>query len=139
MPERITTASRLNFSDSSFLPLLAQVRRAKHADSLDLAAVEQFPGDQQGFDGLADAHVVGDENAYRVQPKRHEHRYELVNAGPDGYAAERAERRGPFAERQARGLPEQMGAGGIGEIVGGRQRKCRRTQPFLGQFKMGAG
>ena len=70
------------------LPLLTQIRRAQHADSLDFAAVEQFPCDQQGFDGLAHPYVIGHQNAHRVETKRHQQGNKLVNARPDGYAAE---------------------------------------------------
>ena len=41
--------------------LLDQVRRAEHGKALDLAAIEQLAGDQQRFDGLADANVISDQ------------------------------------------------------------------------------
>jgi hypothetical protein len=46
------------------LPLLAQVGRAQHGHALDLAAVEQFACDQSALDGLADADVVGNQQAH---------------------------------------------------------------------------
>ena len=49
------------------LPLLGEVRRAEHGEPLDLAAVEQLAGDQQRLDRLADADVVGDQEADRVE------------------------------------------------------------------------
>jgi len=43
-------------------------------------------------------HVVGDEEPHRVQPQRHEQRDKLVDAGPDGDAPKRTERRSSFSQ-----------------------------------------
>ena len=89
-------------------PLVDQVRRAEHGEAVDLAAVEQLAGDERGLDGLADADVVGDEQAHRVQLERHQQRHELVGARLDGDLAEAAER----ARRRdgARGAARRAGA-----------------------------
>ena len=42
-------------------PLLDKVRRAQHGEALDFAPVEKFSYDQPGFDGLAEADLVGEE------------------------------------------------------------------------------
>mgnify|MGYP002138740365 CR=1 FL=1 len=42
------------------LPLLNQVRRAKHGEASDLATVHQLTGDQPGFDGFAEADFIGE-------------------------------------------------------------------------------
>ena len=52
-------------------PLLDEMRRAKYGHALDLAAVEQLTGNQRGLDGLADADIVGDQQAHRIQAQRH--------------------------------------------------------------------
>ena len=70
------------------LPLLGEVRRAEHGQASRLAAVEQLAGDQAGFDGLADADVVGDQEPNRVELQRHQQRDELVGAGLDGELGE---------------------------------------------------
>ena len=92
---------QVEFLGQFLLPLLAQIGRAQDAEPLDLAPVEQFAGDQQSFDGLAHAHIIGDEQADRVQAQRHQQGHELVDARPNRNPAKRTERRGPLAQRQA--------------------------------------
>ena len=79
------------------LPLLAQVGRAYDCEPLDLSAIEEFPGDQPGLDGLADADIVGDEQPHRVELQRHEQRHELIGARFDIEVAEAPERPGAGA------------------------------------------
>ena len=50
------------------LPLLRQVRWTQNGQPLNLAPIEEFPGDQAGLDGLSDADVIGDEQADRIEP-----------------------------------------------------------------------
>ena len=106
------------------LPLLGQVRRAEDHEPVGLAAVQQLAGDEAGLDGLADADVVGDQQAHRVQLEGHQQRDELVGARLDGDAAEGAEGAGAAAEAQADGLAQQAGAaevtrlGRVGQIEG---------------------
>jgi hypothetical protein len=87
------------------LPLFAKVGRAENAERLDLPAIEHFTGDEQSFDGFADADIVGDEHPNGIQAQGHEQRHELVRARADGHAAEGAERRGAFTEGEAGRLP----------------------------------
>ena len=77
------------------------MRRADHGKARDLAAVEQLADDQAGLDGLADADVVGDEQADRFLPERHQQRNQLVGARLEGEIAEGAERSGTGAELEA--------------------------------------
>ncbi len=49
------------------LPLLSQVRRAQYRHPPNFATVQKLAGDDRSLDGLADANVVGDQKAYRVQ------------------------------------------------------------------------
>ena len=70
------------------LPLLAQVRRAQHAEAPDVAAVVQLAGNEQRLDGFAHPDVVRDQQAHRVQAERHQQRDELVQARANRDAAE---------------------------------------------------
>ena len=98
------------------LPLLGQVRRAQDGDAADLAAVEQLAGDEARLDGLADADVVGDEHAHRVELQRHHQRYELVGPGLDGDAPEAAEGAGGGTGGEARGVAQQPTGGEVAEV-----------------------
>ena len=115
------------------LPLLGQVRRAEHGHPSDLAAVEQFAGDDGRFDGLADADIVGDQQAHGVELERHHQRHELVGPRLDGDAAEAAERAGGGAGGQARRVAQELARGEVAEVVargqpegGGLDRLHRR-------------
>ena len=73
--DRTSSASMWNFSASSPLPLLGQGRGTEHRQAVDLAAVEQLAGDETGFDGFADPHVIGDQHAHRIELQRHHQRH----------------------------------------------------------------
>ena len=70
------------------LPLLNQVRRAQHGQAGDLTSVHQLPRNQPGFDGLADANVIGNEQPNGGQAQGHQQGYELVATGLHGDVAE---------------------------------------------------
>jgi hypothetical protein len=84
------------------LPLLRQVRWAQHGQAADLAAVQQLARDDARFDSLADADVIGDQQAHGVELERHHQRHELVGARLNGNAPEAAERPGGGARGEAR-------------------------------------
>ena len=115
------------------LPLVAEIGWTQDAEPLDLAAIEQLARDEQRLDGLADAHVVGDQEADWVQAQRHQERDKLVNPRPDGDAAERPERRRAITKGQASCLPQKMRACGISQVVGRWQRELGRPDAFFGQ------
>jgi hypothetical protein len=124
------------------LPLVAEVRRAEDAGAGDLSAVEQFAGDEQRFDGLADADVVGDEHAHGVEPQRHQQRDELVRARADTDPSERAERAGGIAERKPGGVKEQRRGGRVagGLWIGQRElRAFHAVEPEVGEAPVDAG
>ena len=81
--------------------LLGEMRRAKNRDAPDLGTVEELAGDEQRLDGLADADVVGDEEADRVLAEGEEQRKQLVGPRLDGDPAE-GQRNGPDTERRPR-------------------------------------
>ena len=54
------------------LPLFRELWWAEDCQARYLAPVDQFARNQTGFDGLADAHVIGDQQAHRIKLERHE-------------------------------------------------------------------
>ena len=98
------------------LPLLGQVRRTQHRDTADLAAVEQLAGDEARLDGLADADVVGDEHAHRVELERHHQRYELVGPRLHRDAAEAAEGTGGGPGGEPGRVAQQPAGGEVAEV-----------------------
>ena len=61
-------------------PLLHQVGRAEHRSAIDLATVIELTQDKAGLNGLADADVVGDQQADDIQFERHQERDELIRS-----------------------------------------------------------
>ena len=125
------------------LPLLCQVRGAEDGEAGGVALVEELPGDQPGLQGLADADVVGDEQADRVEAERHEQGDELVGPGLDGDAGEGAERARPGAEPETERVAQE-GAGAVvahevrvGESEAGRRHRFKR-RPDPGDLVVGA-
>ncbi len=109
------------------VPLLGEVRRAEDGGGADLAAVEELAQDERRLNGLADADVVGDEEADGIEPQGHQEGYELVGPGLDSDGSEGAEGSGGGAEAEAYGVAQEptravvaeLGVGiGEGEGVG---------------------
>ena len=107
------------------LPLFGQVRRAQHRDAADLGAVEQLAGDEARLDGLADADVVGDEHAHRVELERHHQRHELVGPGLDRDAPEAAKGAGGGAGGEAGGVAQQPAGGEVAEVLAAGEAEGR--------------
>ena len=89
------------------LPLVTQMRWAQNADTPHLTPVEQFAGDQGGFDRLTDPNVVADHEPHRFLPQCHEHGNGLVGTGAHGHTPETAERTRATAETEPRRVPQQ--------------------------------
>jgi hypothetical protein len=100
------------------------VGRAEHAGPADDATVEQLARDHAGLDGLADAHVVGDQQPHRLEAQGHDQRYELVRPGSDRDVPKGAERRRARAQAQSCGIEQKARCCGIGDRawVGARER-----------------
>ena len=92
---------------------------------LDVAAVEQLAGDQESFDGLAHADVVGNQQAHRIELERHQQRHELVGARLDRDLPEAAEWSGAAPQRQQQRVAQQQGRIVPAELVHARQREPR--------------
>ena len=69
------------------LPLQQHGRRAGHHDLPDLFPQQQLAGNQPGFDGLAEAHIITDEQIDTRQQQRFTQRLQLIrlqaNPGPE--------------------------------------------------------
>ena len=114
----------VEFLGQLLLPLLGKMRRAEHGQAPDLAAVEQFAGDDRRLDGLADADVVGDQEAHRVELERHHQRHELVGPRLDGDAPEAAEGTGGGTGGQSRRLAQEPARSEVAEVVARGQSEC---------------
>ena len=123
MPPQHEFGADMEFFRQFALPLLGQMRRTQNRHAADLAAVEQFARNHGGFDGLADAYVVGDEQADGIEPERHHQRNELIGPGFDRDAAEAAKRPGGGSRREARRLPQQRPGRKVSDVVSGGRRK----------------
>ena len=102
-------------------PLVHEMRRAEDGGALDVAAVEQLAGDEQGLDGLPDPDVVGDEEAHRIELQRHEQRHELVGARLDRDPSDAPEGSGAPPQREQQRVAQQEGRVVSAELVRARQ------------------
>ena len=93
---RFYAALRADF----LLPLVAQMREAKHGEATNDAAFELFTDNQQRLNRFSNAHVVGHQQANRLVPQRHDKRDHLVGARAKGKFCETAERASAVAERE---------------------------------------
>ena len=93
------------------------MRRAKDGQASRLAAVEQFLRHQARFDGLADAHVVGDQQPYGVELQGHQQRHKLVGPRFAGDLGEAAKRAGTGTETEANGIAKQTAGLIVAELV----------------------
>ena len=123
-------------------PLIDEVRRAEDGDALDLAAIQEFAGDQAALDRLADANVVGDQKPHGVELHRHHQRDELVGLGLEDDAAGAAKRPGAAAERQAERVAHELRLVLRADAAPVRRRKGRRHDRFefdVGKQSLGVG
>ena len=88
-------------------PLVHEMGRAEDDGAIDVPAVEEFAGDEQGLDRLSYADVVRDEEAHRVELERHEQRHELVRAGFDRDLANAPEGAGAPSQREQQRVAKQ--------------------------------
>ena len=86
------------FGAEFLLPLVAEMRQADHDEARYSGALHHFTQDQKGLHGLADADVVGDQQADGVLSQGHHQRYDLVGTGAEGELGQGPERPGPVAE-----------------------------------------
>ena len=68
------------------LPLIAEMGRREHGETLRYASIKQFARDHPGLDGLADANVVRDQKPHWIKPESHDQRHELVRPRGDRQA-----------------------------------------------------
>ena len=111
----------VEFGADLFLPLFAEVGEADDGEAFDLPAFQEFADDEQGFDGLANADVIGDKQPHGLLPQRHDERHHLVSARPERELGEGAERAGAVAEGEPRGIVQQAGGADVAEVCAGRR------------------
>ena len=93
-----------------FRPLFHQVWGAEHGKGIHLAAIHEFAQDEAGLDGLADADIIGDEQAQAGLSQGHEQRYQLVGARLEGDLGGGAEGTSAAAQGETQGIGQQQGA-----------------------------
>jgi hypothetical protein len=91
--------------------LFDKVRRTKNRKRVELASVHKFAQNQPGLDGLADANIVGDEQAGDGKTQCHQQRHQLVDPGIKTDLGGRAERSGTAAQGEAQGPRQQCSIG----------------------------
>jgi hypothetical protein len=114
------------------LPLFGEVSGAQDGKPADFAPVEQFAGDEGDLDGLADAHVIGDEQPDGIKAKSHDEGDELVGAGLDSDAGEAAEGASGGAGGEAGGFAEEAARAEVAHRLARGERKGRRLHRFDG-------
>jgi hypothetical protein len=119
------------------LPLRRELRRTEYGDPLDFAAIKQFARDQTGFNRLADADIIGDEDAHRVELEADQQRNELVRAGLHVNTRERSERTGARPEAQFDGVTQQPARAMVTRLARIGQRELRRFDLLQRQIDTG--
>jgi hypothetical protein len=89
------------------------VRRTEHREALHLPAIEQLASYQTSLHRLADADVVGDQQAHWIELERHEEWDQLVRPRLDSYVPERPERSSTVAEAK----PDRLAKKPTGAVV----------------------
>ena len=98
--------------------------RTEDRQAGDLATVDQFANDERRLDGLADADVVGNQQAHDFLLECHQQRHELVGARLDGDVAEAAKRAGASAQLELQRVAQQLPGGVVGSLGDGRPGDC---------------
>ncbi len=80
-------------------PLFNEVRWTEDREAIGLAAINQLAEDQAGFNGLADADVVGDQQPHHVEAERHQQWHQLIGAWLETQPCGRAEGPGATPKR----------------------------------------
>ena len=107
-------------------PLLDEMRRAEHREPIRLAAIDQLAQDEATFYGLADADIVGNEQAHRGEAKRHKKRHQLIGTRLKTQTGRRPERTRAAPQGEAQGLRKKARAFLGRNLVGlGRREPCR--------------
>ena len=100
--------SQVELADHVALPLLTQVRWADDRDLADLAAIEQFAGDQQCLHRFAQAHLIGDQHPTHLLLERHQQRHQLVRPRLQRHIAEAAEGPRTGTQLEQQGIAQQQ-------------------------------
>ena len=102
-------------------PLVHEMRRTEDDGAIDVAAVEQLAGDEQGLNRLPDPDVVRNEEAHRIELERHEQRHELVCARLDRDLSKAPKGAGTPSQREQQRVAKQEGRIVPADLVRARQ------------------
>jgi hypothetical protein len=91
-------------------PLRHEVGRTDHGEAIDLPAIEHLAHDHASLDRLADADVVGDQQALHLELQCHEEWNELIGARFDTELGRAPEGAGTAAHGKTQRVGEQSGA-----------------------------
>ena len=70
------------------LPLFCEVGWTQHGHTLDLGPIQEFPRNQQCFDGFPDTDVVSDQEPHGIELQCHQEWHQLIGSRFDGNLAE---------------------------------------------------
>ena len=113
------------------LPLLCQMRWTEYCQTGHFPSIEKFPGCKACLYGLANAHVIGNEKAHRVQLEGHKQRHELVGPGIYTDLGKGTKRAAACSKSQTDGIPQKTAGteipylGWIGKRKGGRLNRLQ--------------
>ena len=102
-------------------PLVHEMGRTEDDGAIDVAAVEQLAGDEQGLDRLPHPDVVRDEQAHGVELERHEQRHELVGTRLDRDLTNAPKGPRPPPQREQQRIAQQERRVVPAELMGVRQ------------------
>jgi len=120
----------VEFGNELLLPLFRQVRRAENANTIDLPPIQKLAGHETGLDALSYAHIVGDEEADRVQFQGHEERHKLVGPGLAGEPPKGPERTGAGAKPETDRIPQEATGYMAPQVLRSRRLEASRLDLF---------
>src|SRR5689334_22217976 len=116
------------------LPLLSKLWWTQDSQTGYLATVDQFACNETGFNRLANAYVIGDQEAHRVEFERHEQRHQLVGAWFNGDVAKRAKWSSARTESETHSITQQPTGAIIAQLSGVGQFETRGINTFKRQI-----
>ena len=122
----------MKFVSQFHLPLFGQRRGAQYSQALNLAAIQQLAGNQSGFDGFSDTHIIGNQNPDRILFQGDQQRNQLIRPGVHSQPAKGSKGSGAGAKPQAHRIAKQITGvvvarrAGIGKVKTGLLHRLQR-------------